>query len=88
MKKTFNGAIAPQASFQEALLNRVASWLDARHEFFQFEKKPSTHQLLHFLHVMAALFALVLVAGNLFGTITAFVWLVYAFSLCKKGCNA
>lgn len=86
MKKTFNGAIAPQASFQEALLNRVASWLDARHEFFQFEKKPSTHQLLHFLHVMAALFALVLVTGqNLFGTITAFVWLVYAFSLCKKG---
>ena len=86
MKKTFNGAVAPQASFQEALLSRVAAWLDARNEFFQFEKKPSTPQVLHFLHVLLALFALVLVAGqNLFGTIAAFVWLIWAFSLCKKG---
>ena len=84
--KTFNGALAPQASFQEALLSRVAAWLDARNEFFQFEKKPSTHQVLHFLHVLLALCALLSVAEhNLFGAIAAFVWLVYAFSLCKKG---
>lgn len=86
MKKTFNGAIAPQSA---ELMNRAAQWLDARNDFFQFREKPSTHQVLHFLHVMLALFALVLVAGqNLFGTITAFVWLIYAFSLCKKGGNA
>ncbi len=84
--KTFNGAVAPQASFQEALLSRVAAWLDARNEFFQFEKKPSTHQVLHFLHCMAAFCALVSVAGqNLFGTIAASVWLIAALSLCKKG---
>ena len=84
--KTLNGAVAPLASFQEALLSRVAAWLDARNEFFQIEEKPSTSQVLHFLHVFCALCALVLVAGqNLFGTIAAFVWLIWAFSLCKKG---
>lgn len=86
--KTLNGAVAPQASFQEALLSRVAAWLDARNEFFQIEEKPSTSQVLHFLHVFCALCALVLVAGqNLFGTIAAFVWLIGALTLCKKGGN-
>lgn len=87
--KNMNGAVAPQASLQEEMINRLAAWLDARHEFFQFDKRPSTTQLLHFSHIMLALLTLVSVAEqNLFGGITAFVWLVYAFSLCKKGGNA
>lgn len=86
--KNMNGAVAPQTSLQEEMMNRVAQWLDARHEFFQFEKKPTTAQFLHFCHIMLALFALVSVADqNLFGAITAFVWLIFAFSLCKKGGN-
>ena len=89
MKTNLNGMQAvPRASLIDAMLERAASWLDARNHLISsvMEETVTNRQMLLILHCGIAFLAMVGMAEvNLFGAIACFAWFGASLLQAKKG---
>ena len=88
IQKTSGAQYVPSASFLDAVINRVADWLDARHSLLSavMEETVTNRQMLLIGHCFVAFFFAIGMADvNLFGCLTGLLWFGISLIQAKKG---